>query len=198
MVSACPSVHWWTQPRSSHRPWRRRCATQARGVCWARRSRRADYPARVDGSARFGIDVDLPGMLVARAACPSFSATLAAVDDAASRAGEDRPGGQAAGGGGRGGQRLLERAPGCTAAAARMAGEAQVPVSIGALHGACSTAVSAGAGLAWPEPTESSKPTPPQRETARRIMTPPGDALWRMRRWNPLNRDHYVDARRRC
>ena len=38
--------------------------------------------AKVDGSARFGIDVSVPGMLVGTIAhCPVFGGTLKAVDD---------------------------------------------------------------------------------------------------------------------
>ncbi len=47
---------------------------------------RPDIPARVDGSARFGIDVRLPGLLYAAVVhAPRFGETLAAVDDAPAR-----------------------------------------------------------------------------------------------------------------
>ena len=45
-------------------------------------AKRLDTPAKVDGSARFGIDVKIPGMKVATvAACPVFGGKLASVDD---------------------------------------------------------------------------------------------------------------------
>ncbi len=48
---------------------------------------RHDIPAKVDGSASFGIDADVPGMKVATIeAAPVFGARVAAVDDAAARA----------------------------------------------------------------------------------------------------------------
>lgn len=48
---------------------------------------RADTPSKVDGSAVFGIDVRLPGMLFAVIArCPYFGGKLASVDDAAAKA----------------------------------------------------------------------------------------------------------------
>ena len=47
---------------------------------------RLDIPAKVDGSARFGIDAELPGMKVATIkAAPVFGASVASVDDAAAR-----------------------------------------------------------------------------------------------------------------
>ncbi|MGV2480870.1 UNVERIFIED_CONTAM: xanthine dehydrogenase family protein molybdopterin-binding subunit, partial [Salmonella enterica subsp. enterica serovar Weltevreden] len=46
--------------------------------------RRIDAAGKVNGSARFGIDVVLPGMKVATvAASPVFGGTLAGVDDTA-------------------------------------------------------------------------------------------------------------------
>jgi isoquinoline 1-oxidoreductase beta subunit len=43
-----------------------------------------DIPSKVDGSAKFGIDVDLPGMKVATIkAAPVFGATIVALDSAA-------------------------------------------------------------------------------------------------------------------
>ncbi len=48
---------------------------------------RHDIPAKVDGSARFGIDAEVPGMQVATiVAAPVFGARVEAVDDAAARA----------------------------------------------------------------------------------------------------------------
>jgi isoquinoline 1-oxidoreductase subunit beta len=45
-------------------------------------TRRLDTPAKVDGGARFGIDVRVPGMLIGTIAhCPVFGGTLKAVDD---------------------------------------------------------------------------------------------------------------------
>lgn len=45
---------------------------------------RLDIPSKVDGSAKFGIDVDLPGMKVATIkAAPVFGATIVALDSAA-------------------------------------------------------------------------------------------------------------------
>jgi len=45
--------------------------------------KRVDTPAKVDGTAQFGIDVRLPGMKVATlAACPVFGGKLGSVDDA--------------------------------------------------------------------------------------------------------------------
>jgi isoquinoline 1-oxidoreductase subunit beta len=44
--------------------------------------KRLDAPAKVDGTAQYGIDVQLPGMKVATvAACPVFGGKLASVDD---------------------------------------------------------------------------------------------------------------------
>lgn len=49
--------------------------------------KRLDVPAKTDGSARFGIDAQIPGMKIAAiAACPVFGGTLAAVDDRKARA----------------------------------------------------------------------------------------------------------------
>jgi isoquinoline 1-oxidoreductase subunit beta len=49
--------------------------------------KRLDTPEKVDGTARFGIDVRLPGMKFATvAACPVFGGKLASVDDAKARA----------------------------------------------------------------------------------------------------------------
>ncbi len=48
---------------------------------------RLDTPFKVDGSAQFGIDVTLPGMLVAVVArCPVFGGTVASFDPAAAQA----------------------------------------------------------------------------------------------------------------
>ncbi|KWE50820.1 aldehyde dehydrogenase [Burkholderia ubonensis] len=48
--------------------------------------KRLDSPEKVDGTARFGLDVRLPGMLVAVIVnCPVFGGTVASVDDAAAR-----------------------------------------------------------------------------------------------------------------
>jgi len=45
-------------------------------------TKRLDVPAKTDGTAKFGIDVRIPGMKIAAiAACPVFGGTLAAVDD---------------------------------------------------------------------------------------------------------------------
>ncbi len=47
---------------------------------------RLDTPVKVNGSARFGIDTRLPGMLYAAvAACPVFGGTLVAADETADR-----------------------------------------------------------------------------------------------------------------
>jgi isoquinoline 1-oxidoreductase subunit beta len=44
--------------------------------------KRLDAPAKVDGTAQYGIDVQLPGMKIATvAACPVFGGKLASVDD---------------------------------------------------------------------------------------------------------------------
>jgi len=49
--------------------------------------KRLDTPDKVDGTARFGIDVRLPGMkFAAVAACPVFGGKLASVDDAKAKA----------------------------------------------------------------------------------------------------------------
>jgi len=49
--------------------------------------KRPDIPAKVDGSAKFGIDTILPGMLYATVrACPVHGGTLVSVDDAPARA----------------------------------------------------------------------------------------------------------------
>jgi isoquinoline 1-oxidoreductase beta subunit len=49
--------------------------------------RRLDAPEKVDGRARFGIDVRVPGMKIATvAACPVFGGRLASVDEAPARA----------------------------------------------------------------------------------------------------------------
>jgi len=48
---------------------------------------RFDTPGKVDGSAQFGLDVKLPGMLYATIAlCPELGGTVASVDSAAARA----------------------------------------------------------------------------------------------------------------
>jgi len=48
---------------------------------------RSDVPSKVDGSAQFGIDVRLPGMLFATVRmCPMLGGTVAALDDKAARA----------------------------------------------------------------------------------------------------------------
>ena len=50
-------------------------------------AKRLDTPDKVDGTARFGIDVKIPGMKVAAvAACPVFGGKLASVDDTRARA----------------------------------------------------------------------------------------------------------------
>ncbi len=135
--------------------------------------RRADIPARVDGSARFGIDVDLPGMLVAHVLhAPSFGATLAAVDARPARAVK--------------GVVQVVKLPAAVAVvasgywAARQAAQqlrpvwraAQVPVlDTGALRERLHAAVSAGAGLAWPEPTEQQADATTQAlQTARHVV----------------------------
>jgi len=52
-----------------------------------RDTRRLDTPAKVTGQARFGIDVKVPGMLVAVVArCPTFSGRVARVDDGKAKA----------------------------------------------------------------------------------------------------------------
>ncbi|HEV8311462.1 MAG TPA: xanthine dehydrogenase family protein molybdopterin-binding subunit [Burkholderiaceae bacterium] len=52
-----------------------------------KRTRRLDSPAKVDGSARFGIDVKLPGMLYAALQqCPVIGGTVKSVDAAKARA----------------------------------------------------------------------------------------------------------------
>jgi isoquinoline 1-oxidoreductase beta subunit len=48
--------------------------------------KRLDSPSKVDGSAQFGLDVRLPGMVYAAiATCPVFGGTLAGVDDSVAR-----------------------------------------------------------------------------------------------------------------
>lgn len=48
---------------------------------------RVDVPSKVDGTARFGIDVRVPGMLFAVIArCPHFGGTLASCDDSMAKA----------------------------------------------------------------------------------------------------------------
>src|SRR2546430_16160650 len=50
-------------------------------------AKRVDAPGKVDGTARFGIDVRLPDMKIATlAACPVFGGKLAGVDDARAKA----------------------------------------------------------------------------------------------------------------
>jgi isoquinoline 1-oxidoreductase beta subunit len=50
------------------------------------KTRRVDIPAKVDGSAQFGIDVRRPGMVFAAIAhCPTFGGSLKSVDDAEAR-----------------------------------------------------------------------------------------------------------------
>ncbi len=50
-------------------------------------AKRLDTPEKVDGSARFGIDVRLPGMKYAAvSACPVFGGRLASVDDSKAKA----------------------------------------------------------------------------------------------------------------
>ena len=50
-------------------------------------AKRLDIPSKVNGSARFGIDANPPGMKVAAvAACPVFGGKLASVDDSQARA----------------------------------------------------------------------------------------------------------------
>ena len=49
-----------------------------------KRLARLDTPSKVDGSAQFGLDVKLPGMLYATIAlCPELGGTVASVDSAA-------------------------------------------------------------------------------------------------------------------
>ena len=49
--------------------------------------RRLDTPQKVDGATQFGIDIRVPGMMVACiAACPTNGGRVASVDDAAARA----------------------------------------------------------------------------------------------------------------
>ncbi|HEU5261942.1 MAG TPA: xanthine dehydrogenase family protein molybdopterin-binding subunit [Gemmatimonadales bacterium] len=50
-------------------------------------AKRLDAPAKVNGTAQYGIDVQIPGMKVATvAACPVFGGRLASVDDTKARA----------------------------------------------------------------------------------------------------------------
>jgi isoquinoline 1-oxidoreductase beta subunit len=52
-----------------------------------KRTHRVDAPPKVDGSARFGIDIKLPGMLYACVArCPVFGRNLDGFEDAGARA----------------------------------------------------------------------------------------------------------------
>ena len=52
-----------------------------------KRAERKDLPAKIDGTARFGIDVKIPGMLYAVIArCPHFGGRLLKFDDTAARA----------------------------------------------------------------------------------------------------------------
>lgn len=59
----------------------------ARFVLLGKPQARLDIPPKVDGSAQFGIDVRLPGMLYAALAqCPVFGGAVRSFDDAAARA----------------------------------------------------------------------------------------------------------------
>ncbi len=52
-----------------------------------KRAKRLDSPAKVNGTAKFGIDTQMPGMLIATVkACPVWGGTLASVDDSAAKA----------------------------------------------------------------------------------------------------------------
>ncbi|RZJ09073.1 MAG: xanthine dehydrogenase family protein molybdopterin-binding subunit [Rubrivivax sp.] len=117
---------------------------------------RADIPARVDGSARFGIDVDMPGLLVAHVLhAPRFGATLRSVDARPARAVK-------------GVVRVVEL-PGAVAvvassywtalqAARRLKPVWQLPATPALdtplLRERLHDAVAAGNGLPWPEPAE--------------------------------------------
>ncbi len=82
------TARWPTRPRRDARA--RESGAQGSGavsVTSASRSKRLDSPMKVDGSAKFGIDMRVPGMLFAVIARPPvIGATLAKVDDSAARA----------------------------------------------------------------------------------------------------------------
>lgn len=133
---------------------------------------RPDIPARVDGSARFGIDVDVPGMLVAHVLhAPRFGDALRSVDARPALAI-------------RGVVKVVEL-PGAVAVVAhsywtaRKAGQALKPVWQAAATPALDTqtlrermlgAVAAGAGLPWPRPDQQAAATAVALQDARHLI----------------------------
>lgn len=134
---------------------------------------RADIPARVDGSARFGIDVNLPALLVAHVLhAPRFGDVLASCDARPARAV-------------RGVVKVVEL-PGAVAVVAtsywvaRKAASTLKPVWRPGATSALDTdvlrkrmleAVAAGAGLPWPDPkTQQAEATTQALQDARHLI----------------------------
>jgi isoquinoline 1-oxidoreductase beta subunit len=132
-------------------PMRRRAEWRVLG----RPLQRPDIPSRVDGSARYGIDIDVPGMLVAHVVhAPGFGSVLQSVDPGPARV---LPGVVQV--------VALENAVAVVARSywvARKAAErlqpvwrtASTPMDSDVLRARLLEAAAAGAGLAWPEPKQ--------------------------------------------